>query len=121
MNNTCEQINKTLCQQPTLMEMMQEVNRLHLENAMLKADFCQSELEKEQLRNENMILHNTIENKNAIISMSKIRVEYEESNTKEFVDNDDEENTPNEYIDFLNGDESIDYTKAYSNVSLKEK
>lgn len=56
MNNICEQINKTERQQPTLMDMMQVINRLTQELADANA-------ENYILKNENELLHNMIKEK----------------------------------------------------------
>jgi succinate dehydrogenase/fumarate reductase flavoprotein subunit len=83
---------------PTFMDMLQELNKLRMENICLKADNKQLQIEKEQLINDKNELHNMIDN---------------QTDKKEFINN----NSSDEYIDFLNNDKIMDsYIEAYKNV-----
>jgi hypothetical protein len=60
MSNVCEEKMefKLIEEQPTLMEIYKELNRLKLENKLLKADKLELQKEVIQLRNDKNELHN---------------------------------------------------------------
>lgn len=73
MNNICvygdevEEIElSTGIQQPTLIDMMTELNRLRLENECLKADKEELIRDRDKWRNDYVILHNKIINEEKI-------------------------------------------------------
>lgn len=67
MNNVCECKEKIEFElidgQPTLMDLYKEMNRLKLENKCLKADKHELQDEISQLRSDNIVLHNKINEK----------------------------------------------------------
>ena len=62
MSNVCECKEKIelIDRQPTLTEILTEMNRLKLENGCLKADNRELQEENLQLRNDNKVLHNRL-------------------------------------------------------------
>lgn len=64
MNNVCvygEEIElSTKGQQPTFKDILVELNRLQLENECLKADVYELKKQNLQLRNDNQVLHNRL-------------------------------------------------------------
>lgn len=69
MNNVCvygEEIElSTKGQQPTLMDLWAEMNRLKLENECLKANNYELKKQNLQLRNDNILLHNRLLDENS--------------------------------------------------------
>lgn len=76
MNNVCKikEYETKEIGQPTFKDILMELNRLKLENGVLKADKSELIKENQQLKNNNKALHSMIENKNE---------------TKEFLNNDE--------------------------------
>lgn len=108
MSNVCECKEKIEFElidgQPTLMDLYKEMNRLKLENECLKAD--KHELQKEvlQLRSDNIVLHNKLnENSNDDTDIGMLD-EYEE-----------------EYLCGCESDEDLKaYDEALSNMSVRK-
>jgi uncharacterized protein YicC (UPF0701 family) len=113
MSNTCEieeveQIQPKVGQ-PTLMEMWTKLNRLELENSCLKADKQELLIENEQLRNDNLILHNKFDIKEDLI---RLEISYQ-SDTNNL-----EEDTQDEKP--LYSDEGWDgLSNGYENISTR--
>lgn len=64
MNNICVYGEKIECsterQEPTLMDLYIKLNKLEQENECLKADKFELQKENMQLRNDNQVLHNRL-------------------------------------------------------------
>jgi hypothetical protein len=52
------------CENPTLIQILEELNRLKLENELLKADKKEMLREIQQLKNDKMVLHNKFDENN---------------------------------------------------------
>ena len=108
MNNVCECKEKIEFElidgQPTLMDIYKEMNRLKLENECLKADKYELQDEISQLRSDNIVLHNKInENSEENDDIGMIN-EYEE-----------------EYLCGCESEENLKaYDEALSNMSVRK-
>ena len=117
MNNVCEEENDYYLkiakatqkaegkkEQPTLMDIYEKLNKLELENECLKADKLELKKENLQLRSDNIVLHNKInENSEENDDIGMIN-EYEE-----------------EYLCGCESEENLKaYDEALNNMSVKK-